>query len=219
MNFSCLIPLIAFVLGGCISTNTPGDLSLMSVQAVDWQDQAEMPGPGASPAIGMVKDSEIVRMGQSVIGGKKPHRLILKIVFSSATNLSKFAADHSYNLGSDAYFCNHPKKGIGLVFPDIYWNGLRLGPLEADPIQRNTNETGAPIEYYFFINVARKKVVPSIPPQEGFDLWQKPEDICFYLAGGNGSGFGYKSNVAVIPKDMIAAALKNAPARFGGSEN
>lgn len=214
---ACLVPLIAPLLGGCIS-NTPVDLALASVQAVDWRDQDEMPGPGASPILGMVRNRDLALMGHSVTGGPKPSRLLLKVAFTSALNLSKYVIENSYNLGNTAYFCDSTKdpRTAHLSFPTVHWRGQRLGQHEPDPIERNVKSAGMPITYYIFIDAAQEKVEPSNPPVEAYDLRQQSRDICFYVAGGNNSGFGYRSNTVVIPKDVIAAALRNLPPGFGG---
>jgi hypothetical protein len=70
--------------------------------------------------------------------------------------------------------------------------------------------------YYIFINVAGEARPQDIPPQEAFDLRQRPADVCFYARGGNESGRGYRSNTVVIPKDAIAAALQKSPLGSGG---
>lgn len=215
MKAACLLPLIAPLLGGCIS-NTPVDLALASVQAVDWRDQDEMPGPGASPILGMVRNRDLALMGHSITGGPKRPRLLLKIEFTSAVNLSKFVIDNSYNLGVRAYFCDRPGKGdrpghgfIGLSFPDLYWRGMRLGQHEPDPIERRRGAATQPITYYFYTDVANDETRWVNERDEGFDLLRKPQDICFTVGGGNNSGFGYRSNTVTIPKDVIAAALRN----------
>jgi len=211
VSLACLFSFIAPLLGGCISTNVPGDLVLVSVQAVDWRDQDEMPGPGASPLVGMVNSRTLALMGQSVTGGPKPSRPLLKVEFTSATNLSKFAIENSYNLANRAYFCDHPVKDVTLSFPYIFWRGTRLGQQEGDPIERQVQAARASITYYIFIDVAREPRPGDRPPQEGFDLRQKAEDVCFAVGGGNESGRGYSSNTVVIPKDVIATALRKAP--------
>jgi len=65
-------------------------------------------------------------------------------------------------------------------------------------------------EYHFFFNVARRENLKSKPPQRGYDLRRNPEDICFYLTGGNQGWFGFKfkSRVATIPKSEIAEAFR-----------
>ena len=210
VNLACLFSLVAPLLGGCVSTNTPSDLAFVSVQVVDWRDQAELPGPGASPVLGMVSNRDLVSKGQSITGGEKSHRLLLKVEFTSTTNLSKFVIENSYNLGNETFFCDRQKASPFMSYPFVFWYNIRLGEHEADPIAQQSEAARGPITYYIFIDVARKKVVPSNPPQGGFDLRQKPEDVCFYVRGGNESGRGYRSNTVMIPRDAIVAALQKA---------
>jgi hypothetical protein len=214
---ACLVPMIISLFGGgCVAAETPGDLALISVQAVDWHDQDEMPGPGASPVLGMVNSHDIERTGQSVTGREKPHRPLLKIEFTSATNLSQFVIEHSYNLGNTAFLCDRPSDRLTLSFSYVFWHGVRLGLQEADPIPRAKESSTEPVTYYIFIDVADKERLQDRPPQKAFDLRQNPENVCFYVRGGNESGRGYKSNVVVVSKDAIAAALTKAPPGSGG---
>ena len=75
-------------------------------------------------------------------------------------------------------------------------------------------DDGAPTPYYFYFSAARDESGLSDPPLKGFDLLRMPEDVCFYLSGGNSLGFGYRSNKVRIPKEAIAAALQNLPPYF-----
>lgn len=211
MGFACVVPLLSSLFGACITANTPADLAVTSVQAVDWRDQDEMPGPGASPALGLVRDRDLALARQQVTGGERPHLPLLKIEFTTATNLSKFVIENSYNLGNSAFFCDRPNQYVVLSFPDIYWRGNRLGEHETDLVQNYGGAIGAPVTYYIFINVARAARPQDKPPQEAFDLRKKPEDVCFYVRGGNGSGRGYRSNTVIISKGLIATALQKAP--------
>jgi len=215
MDFACVVPLIGTLLGGCVSANTPGDLTFVSVQAVDWYNVAELPGPNASPVLGMVSERQLREAGESVSGGEKPHQLLLKVEFTSATNLPKFVQERSYNLGNTGFLCSRPDNRAGVSFPYIFWQGIRLGQHEPDPISRYGVAAGAPIVYYMFVGVAFPKFVPPKPEYE-YDLRQKPEDVCFYVRGGSGSGGGYRSNTVIVPKAAIEAALRNLPPGFGG---
>jgi hypothetical protein len=179
------LPVLASLVGGCIISNTPGDLTFASAELADRRDRMEMPGPGA----------------------------LLKIEFTSRMDLSKFAMEHSYNLGAIAFFCGRPNDFVVLSFPDVYWRRVRLGQGEADPIERGQDDKIELLTYYLFINVAREAIVPSKPREKSFDLRREPEDVCFHLRGGNESGRGYKSNTVVIPKDAIESALAEAPMR------
>lgn len=142
-------------------------------------------------------------MGESITGGPKASRPTLKIEFSSATNLARFAVENSWSLGSTAFFCERQKTFSDISFPWVFWRGARLDRLEPDPIG---TALGSRISYYLFVDVAREKIVPSNPPVEAYDLRQAPEDVCFYLRGGN-TGFGYRSNTVTVSKEAIAAAL------------
>ena len=214
---SCLCAAVAPVVGGCISTNTPGDLSLVSVEAVDVHDQPELPGPGVSPLLGMVSDRDLIASGQTTTGGEKPHRLMLKIEFTSATDLSEFVIDNSYNLGSETFLCSRQSVSPPMGYPFVFWNGIRLGTHEPDPIK--STDTGKAertvFKYYIFAHIALPKIVPSKPPQEGFDLRKRPAELCFYLRGGNEFGRGYRSNTVVVPKNLVATALQKAPLGSG----
>lgn len=167
VSSACLFSLIALLLGGCVSTNTPGDLTFLSVQVVDWRDRAELPGPGASPVIGMVSNRDVLASGQSLTGGEKSHRSLLKVEFTSATDLPKLAIENAYNLRNKTFFCDRPKTSPIMAFSYIFWRGVRLGEHEADPIEQQGEPTASPVTYYIFIDVARQKVVPSTPPAGG----------------------------------------------------
>ncbi|WP_143596126.1 hypothetical protein [Tistlia consotensis] len=216
LGVACTVALIATLFSGCATANTPDDLAFVSVQAVDWYDQDEMPGPAASPVLGMVNSSDLERSGQSLTGTVKPHRLLLKIEFTSATNLSQFAMEHLYNLGNTAFLCNRPDDRLTISFSYVFWRGVRLGLQEIDPIQRQDELSSGRITYYIFVNVADKERLQDKPPQAAFDLRRSPENICFYLRGGSESGLGYKSNVVLVPEDAIATALTRASMGSGG---
>jgi hypothetical protein len=198
--FICLL-----LVGGCIS-RTPNDVSFVSAQAVDLHDQLEIPGPRASLLPGVVGDREQVRTGQSVTAGEKPHRLLLRVAFTSATNISNYVVRNSYSLGVYTSFCDRPNYDATLSYLSVYSGGYSLGMLETYPIV----ETGGVISYYFFVSVSGEARLRDIPPREAYDLRQKPEDLCFVLRGGNEAG-GYRSNTVTIPKDAIAAALHEIP--------
>lgn len=101
---ACLLFLLATALSGCIAMNTPGDLALASVKLTDWRGQPELPGPGASILVGPMSKRDALLMGESLTGGEKPSRPLLKVEFRSARNLASFAIENSWNLGNSTYF-------------------------------------------------------------------------------------------------------------------
>lgn len=191
MRIGAAICCLLLLLSGCIASNTPGDLTFRSAQEVDWLDQAEMPGP------------------EAVNGGKKTHRPLIKVEFSSGTSLLKFANANSYTVGNEAFFCDRPNDFVRLSFPGVYSQGARVWLLDS----RRSEEDAAQglVTYYVFVDVAGPARPGDIPPQKAFDLRQHPENVCFYISGGNVTGSGYRSNTVVVPKEAIAAALRDGP--------
>jgi hypothetical protein len=124
--------------------------------------------------------------------------------------------DKGYNLGNTTYFCSRPSDFALMALSYVYWRDVRLGERDSGPIQESVEDLGQPIIYDIFLAVARQAVTPSNPPQISFDLRRLPEDVCFYLRGGNGGPFGFKSNVVTIPKGAIAATLQKTPTTLGG---
>jgi hypothetical protein len=181
----CLVPLLS----GCIAHDTPGDLTFISAQEVDWLNQSEMRAP------------------ERANGGKKVHRPLLKVEFSSYANLFKFV--NNYPVGNDSFFCDRPRDPTRISFPSVYFQGIHIWW----PDDRRSEEQLAPgpVTYYVFLDVAKPERPKDIPPQKAYDLRQRPENVCFYLSGGNISGRGYRSNLVMVPKEAIAAALRVGP--------
>ena len=184
----CLLPLLS----GCIASNTPGDLTFRSAREVDWRDQAEMPG------------------AKGLKGGEKGFKPLIKVEFTSGTNLLNFARTNSYTVLGEAFFCARPDDYVRLSFVDVYSRGARVDGLERGETEADAAQGGA--TYYIFLNVAGLARPSDIPPQKAFDLRQHAEDVCFYVRGGNVTGSGYKSNTVVVPKEAIAAALRDSSA-------
>lgn len=207
-----LCALAAPFLSGCLSTNTPNDFTFRSVEAVDWRNQAEMAGLGAGPLLGMVDERDLSAKSRLPGGEEKWHRQLLKIEFTSATDLPAFAAKNSYNLGITAFFCDSEKNSPNMPSSNVFWHGVRLSELGPDPIPQRDESARQPITYYIFFDVADEARPQDIPPREGFDLRQKPADVCFYARGGNELGRGYRSNTVIVPKAAIAAVLQKTPA-------
>lgn len=181
----CLVPLLS----ACIAHDTPGDLTFISAQEVDWLDQSEMRAP------------------ERANGGQKTHRPLLKVEFSSHANLFKLAND--YPVGNYSFFCDRPRDPTRVSFPGVYFQGIHIWW----PDDRRSEDELAPgpVTYYVFLDVAKPERPNDIPPQKAFDLRQRPENVCFYLSGGNISGRGYRSNLVMVPKEAIAAALRVGP--------
>ena len=156
MGCLSFLSFMAPLLGGCISTK-PKDLAFVSVRVVDRHDQLEIMPPSADPALGLINESQRKKLLAEAGPIERPHQLLLKIEFSSHTNLAEFMRDHSFNLGSHAFFCGRPKDEVILSGLSVYWNGVWLNGLERDPIKASGGGNGELITYYFFSSVAREE--------------------------------------------------------------
>ena len=187
--------LIVPLLAGCVAYNTPDDLAFSRAELVDWQDRDELPEPER---------------------GEKFARPLLKVDFVSSTNLAQFLMDRGAHGSFTAWFCDTrlgwTLVGLPTVGKDplglsgVFWRGEDVTvPFE---IAGRIAATPKPINYYAFLDVVRRPRLPSSPPRQPYDLQQNPRDICFVVSGGNMAGLGYQSNIVVIPKEAIEAALR-----------
>lgn len=190
------------------------DVEFVSVEAVDWRDYDEIPGPGSSVLLGLVPEQTLTRMGEPITGEKKGPRLQLKIDFATKINIGKLIQQRTQRLRSDAYFCDRPDEDVLLGGYRLYWSGYRFGPGGPDHIWWEPETAEVPIHYYFFTDVVRPEEVTRHFTFHGFDLLHEPRDICFILRGGQYEKLGYKSNTVVIPKAVIEAALRDLPPAF-----
>jgi len=185
----CLMP----ALSGCISYNTPGDLTFVSVREVDWRDVPELSQP--NPLLGVQQ-----RRGP-----------LIKVEFSTNTNLFKFSRDNSYPIGTLAFFCDQSEGLARLQHSAVYSQGERVDI--ADDQQAKWAAVQEQLNHYIFFDVEAEAQPKAKPPRRAYDLRQDPEDVCFHLRGGAAPApFGFRSNTVVVPKAAIAAALRGEPA-------
>jgi len=209
----------------------------VSVQTVDYRDQAELPAP---PKVGSVKLVDPYRDFLFALSEKKGEvsidpsdiavyfrrqennqsfknakqkRFLLKVAFTSKENLHEFSRSKSYPLSMVPYFCKRPEAIVNLSSPRVFWQGLEVSAPLKYAVQQGEGEL---LTYYAFLNVTYEFTGPS--SYERFDLRKNPEDICLQLRGGN-MGIGFESNVVVIHKEKITEALKNLLPTFYQSSN
>ena len=118
----------ASLLGGCIA-QVPDDVTFVSVEAVDWHDEAELPGHGP----------------------EKQHRLMLKTTFATTMDLVQFAEKHSYSLGADASFCDDPERREGIAYSAIYWQGIRIDRYDRSVTELRWSSENDAIFYYAYL--------------------------------------------------------------------
>jgi hypothetical protein len=172
---SCRIAVLVAVwccIGGCASRAIYFD-SVRPVQAND-------------PSRRSITDvSSGVRGGMSL-----PHRDLIRVDFTSGTDLRNIMAREDNILFMHTYFCDRGDNVGALGSPGVY---VDLADARKETPVR---------QFLFFIDVSRQSSPGSIPPDPGYDLSVNPMDICFYVTAHSVTTT-YKSKVGRIPKAVI----------------
>jgi len=174
------------MLSGCalFSPAAPKDLRLVSVSLTNYRDEPEMRQIGHEPRRSLP---------------------LLKIEFSSATDLLHFAHQHEMSVYNRATICDRhlwPFFGVS----SVYWKNIEVWPYSDDPKALPCTDclnTGFLYHVYFGVS-------ESNPEFMVYDLRQQPADICFRVESGDMLGRHSMSNVVVIPKEAIAEVLSTA---------
>ena len=164
-------------LAGCESP-APNDMSLLSVQAVRFDDVAEI----RLPLLWGLVPPDLAKQIDPVPIRKQPGRLMLKVEFATTTNLSKLANENSYNISIRSYFCNNREKYFGVSFPKIFWRGELINRGEGDPISKSNAAEGSPIAYYVFFSVDRPDHSDAHPASPAYDLRKQPQDVFAFMS-------------------------------------
>jgi hypothetical protein len=150
-------------------------------RAIDFDSVRPVP-PNDPSRISITDVSSGVRGRMSL-----PHRDLIRVDFSSGTDLRNIMAREDNILFMHSYFCDRGDNFGTLGEPGVYVN--LADARKETPVR----------QFLFFINVSRKSNPGSIPPEPGFDLSVNPTDICFYLTA-HSVITTYKSKVGRIPK-------------------
>jgi len=169
---SVLIAVCCFSLGGCVSR----EISFDSVQPVQPNDPSR---------------TSITDLSSGVRGGVSlPHRDLIRVDFTSGSDLRNMVAREDNILFMHSYFCDRGDNFGTLGAPGVYVN---LADASKETLVKH---------FLFFIDVTRKSNPGSSPPEPGFDLSVNPMDICFYVTA-HSVITTYKSKIGTIPKAVI----------------
>jgi hypothetical protein len=203
--------IVLSVLAGIVSVaigSDAADTQFLSVKAVDYHDQLELPVPalaGLETLVGRQAAERAAATGALPGPQERPHRPLLRVEFRSTKDLWGIARRKAV-VFLHSSFCD--RKDFAVLGDPTVYSGGRAVQWTNVP---DSATTGSENVYYFYLNVSRRESPKSSPPQVGFDLQASPEDICFYVTG---SGFlGYRSAIATVPKDAISAALRESQSR------
>src|SRR5258708_23603630 len=130
----------------------PDQVSLLSVEAVRYDDQKEVHIP-ENNLWGLTGHD--LESSDAPAARKYPERIWLKVKFSTSTNLSKLADANSYHIGNTAYFCEKEKEYPNVSYPYIFWNGAWIDRGSNDPISQSSIGPGTLITYYIYVPVSK----------------------------------------------------------------
>lgn len=191
-----LLVLLSASIGGCAST-TINDLEFSSLQVVGRHETPEL------------KASDAV-LSTAFSGFDPPNELLLKVTITTTIDLSMI--EGAVSLHHRTSFCQRGAPQVRLALPRVYWQTFQLPMLQAEAqIRPARTEPNTRLIYHVFIRIALDEHGRGNPPFESFDLLQQPQDVCIQLVGGSYLAFGYHSNIVVVPKDEILAALRTVP--------
>jgi hypothetical protein len=137
---------------------------------------------------------------------RKDHlaELAVRVSFSTDVKLVELVKDNEYNIGNAISLCSDGKFDSTKILQGGIYDFNDSGLVDA---YRATQLS--PDVYYFDVYL---KSVPLAGKPNTFiyDLHYQPEDICFYLRGGNMIGQTIHSNTAILPKELLRDALSRA---------
>jgi hypothetical protein len=185
------------------------DIAFDSARLVDYHDQQELPVPRSAGLEELIGRQQADQAASSIAPQEpsaRPHRPLLRINFRSSVDL-RAIANRNATVFLHSYFCSHQNDFAVLSAPTVYADGE---PIRAHEPRKEGLTRGIPgqdFQYYFYLNVLRKEIRDSRPPQMGFDLRVTAENICFYVTGSGASGLIYTSSIGLISVEAIVAAL------------
>jgi hypothetical protein len=143
----------------------------------------------------------VADISSGVIGWMSlPHRDLIRVDFTSGTDLRNMVARDGNVLYLHSYFCDAGDLARSTGDPGVY---VDLADARAETVVN---------QFIFFIDVTRRASPGSTPPEPGYDLAVKAEDICFYVTA-HGVTATHKSSVGRIPKAAIEQVLEGWGAR------
>ena len=149
-----------------------------------------------------------------------PDDALLKITFTSRTDLGKVAFEQEMLLSDDVKFCDQPGKSVLGSWVDIFHDEFSLNAVRADRGVRAAymtdiakQPTDAPITYHIYIRVRQGPrsilVDGGTANIDPYDLASAPRDVCFRILGRSLLGGGFASNVVVVPSDALRLAIEH----------
>jgi hypothetical protein len=154
-------------------------------RSVSWNFLSHVPANDVSR-------NSVADISSGVIGWMSlPRRDLIRVDFTSGTDLRNMVVRGGSILFLHSYFCDDGSPHRSAGDPGVY---VDLTAAHAETVVN---------QFFFFIDVSRKPRLDLIPPEPGFDLSVKAQDVCFYVTAHSGLK-DYTSKVGRIPKQAIA---------------
>jgi hypothetical protein len=133
----------------------------------------------------------ITHLATGIPGGVSlPRRNLIRVDFTTGTDLRNMVAREDNILVVHSYFCDRGDNVGMLGGPGVFVDRANAGK---ETLVRR---------FLFLLDVSRKPIPGSVPPEPGFDLSVDPKDVCFYVTAQS-VVTTYTSKVAIIPKASI----------------
>jgi hypothetical protein len=174
-------------LPSCIAT-VPNDLQVTKVQC--FPDREGMP------------ISDLPLPGRYPFGGSQS---VFRVTVRTTRNVSAYIKRKDFGPGIMVFPCDDPKTSLGGTPPDYHYY---------DPSNDVTDAHGFHEYHFYFYSSYFVPRVNDVFGRKTYDLAQSPTSVCFYFRGGNETGFGYRSNVGMIPKETIQNLLASERSRW-----
>lgn len=203
----------ALALSGCATLDI-APAQFTGIRQVDYFGQLGLPDRPLSPTVfhvrldpeGTPRVAAGVTMPAWLPGetpGRRPHRLVLKVSFTTAGNLSREATLRGGALTIDLYDCKTEAALDFLRLSPVLWHDLALPSAAAT---RAIENAAPPRTYSFFLARAFDPVRAGDATAEPVDLTRHPKDICFEIVARDRLGDRLRTSQMTIPAGAIAAA-------------
>jgi hypothetical protein len=143
--------LCALLLSGCVQKDK--SMRFRAVRVVDYYDQRELLPPSAAGLDALIGREAAQNLPPGMVeSNERPHRLQLRIEFSSTADLLDVSQQGAL-LHVEGLFCSHPNDDALLAYSRVYFDGESLLPGDSPRDQKAIRRERV---YYFYANVARK---------------------------------------------------------------
>jgi len=129
------------------------------------------------------------------------HQTVLKVYFSSRSNISAIGHRYGDNVSVEAFFCDPKDRASIIPLTGVMWRGFGVPGVAATKAIDEQGPASSP--YYRFLRTAEPGLQTSYGHLPGFSMFRNPTDICVDLNSQTSWGDSFQSNILVVPASMI----------------